>query len=250
MGTSLGTLFRSLFGGGRARPSDGDAPIDWDVTPLPERVVAVGDLHGDVQALGAILRACRLIDEAGRWAGDRTHLVLMGDLMGGNGGSRLLLDSVLRLEDEAGRAGGRVHALLGNHDILPVAGRFGKMTRGERDLFTAYPVPGAPGPGLADAFRGNSTYARWLRRRPALLKIGSTLFVHAGVERWARETDPAAVNSAVRAWIAYWQGVGPRPRKSSRWTSRDGVAGGMARSGRVRNPSDPARSSRAAGSFA
>jgi hypothetical protein len=216
-GTSFGTLFRSLFGGGRARPGDGDAQIDWDVTPLPERVVAVGDLHGDVRALGAILSACRLMDGAGRWSGGRTHLVLMGDLMGGNDRSRLLLDSVLRLEGEAERAGGRVHALLGNHDILPVAGRFGKLTRGERELFTAYPVPGAPGPKLADAFRGASTYARWLRRRPALLKIGATLFVHAGVERWARETDPAAINGAVRAWIAYWQGVGPRPRKSSRW---------------------------------
>ena len=152
----------------------------------------------------------------------------MGDLLGGNDGSRLLLDATLRLEAEAERAGGRVHALLGNHDILPAAGRFGKLTRGERDLFTRYPVSGAPGPKLADAFRGESIYARWLRRRPAILKIGATLFVHAGIEEWAERTDPAEVNGYVRAWIAYWQGVGPRPKKSSRWTvsrRRDGGDG-------------------------
>ncbi len=201
-----------------ARAASAALSSEWDVVPVPPRIVAIGDLHGDVRALGAILTRSRLIDASARWSGGRTHLVLMGDLLGGHDDSRLLLNAVLRLEAEAEIAGGRIHALLGNHDILPAAGRFGKLTRGERDLFTSHPVPGASGPKLADAFRGESVYARWTRRRPALLKIGDTLFVHAGIERWARETDPEAVNRSVRAWIAHWQGVGPRPEKSSRWT--------------------------------
>jgi len=218
MALSLASFFPSLFGSRKPPPPrDHDAPSDWDILPVPERIVAIGDLHGDVRALGAILRACELIDAKAEWIGGGAHLVLMGDLLGGGDRSRLLLNAVLRLETEAERAGGRVHALLGNHDILPAAGRFGKLTRGERALFTAYPVPGADGPKLADAFRGQSIYARWLRRRPALLKIGPTLFVHAGIESWARETEPEAINRAVREWIAHWQGVGPRPKKSSRW---------------------------------
>jgi hypothetical protein len=222
MTSTLGRWFRSLLPIDRAPAvpapaADRDTAADWDVSPVPARIVAIGDLHGDVRALGAVLRECRLMDGGGDWSGGGAHLVLMGDLLGGNDQSRLLLDAVLRLEREAERAGGRVHALLGNHDILPAAGRFGKLTRAERELFTSYPVPGAPGPTLSDAFRGDSVYARWLRRRPALLKIGATLFVHAGIERWAKEADPAAINQAVRAWIAHWQGVGPRPGKSSRW---------------------------------
>ena len=39
---------------------------DWEVRPEPLRVVAVGDLHGDVRALGAITRACGLVDERER----------------------------------------------------------------------------------------------------------------------------------------------------------------------------------------
>lgn len=202
MNGSLASFFESLFGRkpGSRREPDGES--DWDVTPLPARVVAIGDLHGDVRALGAILVQCGLIDGDAGWSGGEAHLVLMGDLLGGSDGSRLLLDAALRLESEAARAGGRVHALLGNHDILPAAGRFGKLTKGERALFTAHPVPGAAGPSLADAFRGESIYARWLRRRPALLKIGATLFVHAGIERWARDAEPAEINRQVRAWIA------------------------------------------------
>ena len=105
-----------------AWPAFADGP-DWEVRPEPRRVVSIGDLHGDLRGFGAIGRACGLLDERGGWRGGLTHLVLMGDLVGGEH-SRLLLNAVMRLEREALRAGGRVHALLGNHDLLPIAGRF------------------------------------------------------------------------------------------------------------------------------
>ena len=178
---------------------------EWDVRPVPPRVVAVGDLHGDLRAFGAIARMCGLLDERGGWIGQDAHLVLMGDLIGG-AHSRLLLNAVIRLEREARRAGGRVHALLGNHDLLPAAGRFEGMTRGERRGYRK------------GDFRGDGPYSEWLRRRPSILKIGGTIFVHAGLDRWALDTDPARVNAQVRAWIAHLQGRGPKPPKATRWT--------------------------------
>jgi len=119
--------------------------------------------------------------------------------------SRLLLNALIRLEREADRSGGRVHALLGNHDLLPVAGRFGKLTRRERRDYRK------------DDFRGNGPYADWVRGRPTILRIGRNLFVHAGLDRWAMDTDPAEVNAHVRAWIAHCQGRGPRPPEATRW---------------------------------
>ncbi len=177
---------------------------DWDVQPEPPRVVAIGDLHGDLRALGAIGRVCGVIDERGSWCGGEAHLVLMGDLVGGQH-SRLLLNAVMRLEREAERSGGRVHALLGNHDLLPAAGRFGRMKRKERRAY-----------GKRD-FQGDGPFSEWLRGRPTILKIGETLYVHAGLDRWALDTDPAEVNAQVRAWIAHHQGRGPKPPKSTRW---------------------------------
>src|SRR5262249_33766299 len=47
--------------------------------------------------------------------------------------------------------------------------------------------------------------------------IGPTLFVHAGLDEWALDTDPAEVNAYVRAWIAHRQGTGPRPPEATRW---------------------------------
>ena len=183
----------------------GERDTEWDVRPVPARVVAVGDLHGDVRGLGAIARACALLDRGGSWIGGDAHLVLMGDLVGGTD-SRLLLNAVMRLEREARRAGGRVHALIGNHDVLPASGRFGKMTRRERRAYHK------------SDFRGDGPYSEWLRGRPTILKIGQTVFVHAGLDRWALDTDPAEVNASVRAWIAHEQGVGPKPPKKTRWT--------------------------------
>jgi len=184
------------------------AETDWEIRPEPRRVVAIGDLHGDLRAFGAIARECGLIDERGGWSGGDTHLVLMGDLLGGPH-SRLLIHAVMRLAREARRSGGRVHALLGNHDLPPVAGRFGKLTRSERQAYGR------------DDFRGDGPYAAWVLSRPTILKIGRILYVHAGLDQWALDTDPGDVNAHVRAWIAHHQGKGPRPPLETRWAFDD-----------------------------
>ena len=182
-----------------------DRDNEWDVQPAPSRVVAIGDLHGDVRAFGAIGRACGLVDEDGGWTGGSAHVVLMGDLMGGDD-SRLLIHAVMRLEREARGAGGRVHTLIGNYDLLPVLGRLRRLTRKERRSY-----------GKND-FRKDGPYSEWLRSRPTIVKIGSTVFVHAGLGRRVLETGPGDVNAQVRAWIAYDQGVGPKPPGETRWT--------------------------------
>ncbi|MGH6706087.1 MAG: hypothetical protein ACREB1_04685, partial [Sphingomicrobium sp.] len=44
-------------------------------SPAPQRIVAVGDLHGDWQAWLDVARDARLIDGRNRWSGGRTILV-------------------------------------------------------------------------------------------------------------------------------------------------------------------------------
>jgi len=191
--------------------------IPWDVRPPPQRVVAVGDIQGDLVALASILDDRQLIDQDGHWTGGPGHLVLNGDLVGDNHDSRLLMDFVIRLEEEAAKAGGAVHALLGNHDILAL-GRIGRSRRqAERRLFRRHPVTGAPTAAYQDAFRGDTAYAQWLRRRNAIVKIGQVIFAHAGVNRWLLHHHPSRVNATIRAWIRYWQGVADEPDHRSRW---------------------------------
>src|SRR5437867_8351951 len=51
-------------------------------SPAPtERVVAIGDIHGDFDALVGILQRARLIDPRNRWSGGNAILVQTGDFL-------------------------------------------------------------------------------------------------------------------------------------------------------------------------
>jgi hypothetical protein len=89
-----------------------------------ERVVAIGDLHGDYGHFVRILRSpkVRLIDEDLHWTGGRTHLVQIGDVMDRGDHAKEIFDLLMRLEKEAAAAGGMVHVLLGNHEEANMTG--------------------------------------------------------------------------------------------------------------------------------
>ncbi|PYT21070.1 MAG: hypothetical protein DMG57_39860 [Acidobacteria bacterium] len=44
-----------------------------------DRLVAIGDIHGDFEWFTAVLRSAGLLDEDGNWTGGKTHLVQVGD---------------------------------------------------------------------------------------------------------------------------------------------------------------------------
>src|SRR5262245_38566625 len=96
-----------------ARGQSATTGYDWQGV---SRVVAIGDLHGDKDALIAVLRMASLIDSGDRWTGGTTHVVQMGDVPARGPQTRQALDLLMRLEQEALAAGGRVHALIGNHE--------------------------------------------------------------------------------------------------------------------------------------
>jgi hypothetical protein len=188
--------------------------VAWQFDPAGERVVAVGDLHGDILGLFAVLLDRGLVDVEGRWTGGRAHLVLTGDLVGGRD-SRLLIELVMRLTEEAARAGGAVHALLGNRDlaVLDPASDSSRLRR----LLERYAPAGTALP-LHELFRGSGPHARWLRQRNAIVAVGPTLFVHAGLDRAAAAHHPARLNATIRAWLRCWQGAGREPPATTRWT--------------------------------
>ena len=87
-----------------------------------EKIVAVGDVHGDYDSFVKILRGTGLIDKKGHWTGGKTHLVQIGDVMDKGDNAKGILDLIMRLETEAEKAGGKVHMLLGNHEEMNISG--------------------------------------------------------------------------------------------------------------------------------
>jgi hypothetical protein len=139
-----------------------------------DRVVAVGDVHGAYPQLVKLLKAAALVDADLRWSGGTTHLVSLGDLLDRGPQSRQAMDLLMRLQPEAQAAGGRVHVLMGNHELMNLSGDL-------RDVSEAEHAALADLGGHAAAFAQDGFYGSWLLGLPVMIRINGTLFTHGGL---------------------------------------------------------------------
>ena len=100
-----------------------------------QRVVAVGDIHGDYDNYLATLKAAGLVDKKGKWAGGETHFVQVGDIPDRGPDTRKIIEHMVKLQKQARRKGGQVHALLGNHEAMNVTGDLRYVHEGEFEAF-------------------------------------------------------------------------------------------------------------------
>src|SRR5205085_11225776 len=96
-----------------------------------QRIIAIGDLHGDYAAWNAIARSAGLMDTKGRWTGKRIILVQAGDVPDRGPNSARILRQLMRLQREAPRQGGQVIALIGNHEAMNMIGDLRYVDPGE-----------------------------------------------------------------------------------------------------------------------
>lgn len=87
-----------------------------------ERIVAVGDLHGDYHNFIKILKdpEIKIINDDLHWIAGKTHLVQIGDVMDRGPDAWRIFELLRELEKEAEEAGGKVHMLLGNHEEMNI----------------------------------------------------------------------------------------------------------------------------------
>ena len=100
-----------------------------------ERVVAVGDLHGDYDNYLATLVAAGVVDRKGKWIAGDTHLVQTGDVPDRGGDTQKIIEHITKLDKQAQRKGGRVHSLIGNHEAMNVYGDLRYVHEGEYAAF-------------------------------------------------------------------------------------------------------------------
>ncbi len=202
-----------------------------------ERIVAVADVHGAYDRFVAILRAAGLIDGRERWSGGRAVFVQTGDVLDRGPDSRKAMDLLRKLAGEASRAGGRVHALLGNHEVMRMLGDLRYVSSGEYAAFRSVESDALRGryyavavgeagerakaagqkfdePAFRTAFLDRTPfgwvemqlafgpkgeYGRWLRERDTMVRINGVVFVHGGISPAVAALGCAKVNSRVRA---------------------------------------------------
>jgi hypothetical protein len=176
--------------------------------PTPARLVAIGDLHGDLGATRAALRAAGAIDARDHWSGGALVVVQTGDVLDRGDDEQAILDLLARLEGEAHAAGGALIQLLGNHELMNAAGDFRYVTPGGLHDFDDAPhASAAPSANVPAAARGRiaalgpgGSYAHRLAQHAVIAIVGDTIFSHAGVlGPWVHRVDE--VNQTARCWL-------------------------------------------------
>jgi len=179
--------------------------------PAKQRLVAIGDLHGDLQALRRALRLAQAIDGQDRWVGQELTLVQTGDQIDRGDQDREVLDLLASLERQAEAAGSALHVLNGNHELMNVALDFRYVTPLSLASFKEFAGAKATGAALADmppealgrvaAFAPGGPYARQLARRATVAVIGDTLFAHGGVLPEHVEYGLGRINAEVSGFL-------------------------------------------------
>jgi hypothetical protein len=177
----------------------------------PRRIVAIGDIHADINAFRRALRTAGAIDSRDQWVGGALTIVQLGDLIGRSDDEKEVLDFLFDLQRRARKAGGTVHALIGNHEVFggrldnqavgpnpfPAWEQLTGLKRDDPRLRHLPPHARARGAALMPG----GPYARRIAELPVILKIGGTVFAHGGVvPRWARY-GVDRINREVADWL-------------------------------------------------
>ena len=165
-------------------------------------VFVFGDVHGQHERMRALLREAGLLDRADHWSGRAAALWFIGDFFDRGPDGVGAVETVMRLQGEAAAAGGRVGALLGNHEpLILAAARFPRALTSNR-VWTFRDAWERNGGLARDLAALTPEHAAWLTALPAMARVGERLLIHADslLYRDYGATIPE-VNAAIRALL-------------------------------------------------
>lgn len=187
--------------------------------PQAERIVAIGDVHGDLQAARRALQLAGATNDQDRWIGGKLVVVQTGDQLDRGDEEQAILDLFQRLVEEAAAVGGAFHVLNGNHELMNVALDLRYVTpggyldfadtphdRNDPELKSYKPEHR----GRVAAFKPGGPYAMLFAQRNTIVIVGDSVFVHGGVLPEHVSYGLDKFNREVRLWAA---GEAPKPPK-------------------------------------
>jgi len=156
-----------------------------------DRIIAVGDIHGDYEKLIKVLRHAKLIDKNNNWIGKNSILVQVGDLIDRGKDPKKVLDLMIKLKNQATKFGGVVNILLGNHELLNLQGDF-------RYTYISDIMKIGDIHKYRKEYSLNTKYGKLLRKEmEPIIVIDDILFVHAGLKKKFLDRDIDSINREV-----------------------------------------------------
>ena len=140
-----------------------------------EKIIVISDIHGQYDITLQLLKNHRVIDSKNNWAFGKGHLIILGDIFDRGDKVTEVLWLVYNLEKQAGDVGGKVHYLIGNHELMVLQNDLRYVN--EKYILSSALL----GTNYTDLFMSNSVLGKWLHQRPVIMKINNILITHAGI---------------------------------------------------------------------
>lgn len=191
------------------------------IVPAVNRIIAIGDVHGDMKLIIDSLEISNIIKRTNNdkntisvkldektynyeWIGKDTVVVQVGDqndscrsknsscnhVINDSADDIKILNFYTNLNILAKKDGGVVYSLIGNHEIMNAEGNFSYTSNANKEIFKNYmdPYTGQKFSNALEArshaFKPGNEYANFMAcTRQSVLIIGDFMFIHAGIEK-------------------------------------------------------------------
>jgi len=142
------------------------------------KMLVISDIEGNFEALRKLLQVNHVIDENFNWTFNKDHVVFVGDFVDRGKMVTEVLWLIYSLEEKAKAAGGYVHYILGNHEIMNMSNDLGYVH--ERYIQHAALM----NKDYMELFGPHSEIGRWLATKNVAERIGNILFTHGGISSY------------------------------------------------------------------
>lgn len=141
----------------------------------PSKFLTISDFDGHIEGFTMILRREGIIDSNFNWIYGDGHLMISGDLFDRGFHVTECMWLLYKLETEAQAQGGKVHLILGNHEVF-------NMTDDWRYVEVKYfNNAHLMGKRMSELYDSNTELGRWLRSKNIIEKVGDYAFLHGGI---------------------------------------------------------------------
>lgn len=172
--------------------------IEPSVFARPGKLLVLSDIEGQFGAFRKLLQSNKVMDADFNWTFGDGHLVFAGDMFDRGEQVTECLWLIYSLGEKAKRAGGYVHFVLGNHEIMNLQGDHKYVE--EKYIQNAKII----GKDLISLYSENTELGKWLRTKNVVEKVGDLLFLHGGISKQMNSAQLSVqeINDLARPYYA------------------------------------------------